>query len=182
MEYKGTFTITSKEVGRFTRRVEWARRQRGIWVFTAVGLLAGNFVLRMLWRGHVPRFWAQVLASLIGGGFVLGLCLGMLCYSVAKASNAAYVSGRRWTYRQTLTINGLGVTCETEDASSHADFGEFTVEERPEAFYFFTAPETAWILPKAQMEHPEKDTALVRKICTAMAQPEHRHLQRDKKS
>ena len=58
----------------------------------------------------------------------------------------------------------------------------FSLPAQPEAFYFFTAPETAWILPKAQMEDPEKDTALVRKICTAMAQPEHRHLQRDKKS
>ena len=45
------------------------------------------------------------------------------------------------------------------------------------------AKESNVIIPTiAQMEHPEKDTALVRKICTAMAQPEHRHLQRDKKS
>ena len=180
MEYTGTFTITRKEVSRFTRRIEWSRKQRGIIILSAIGMVAGNFVLRVLWKDGLPSFWPQVVCSLIGGLLVFGLCYGMLCYSVAKSGASAYSAGSRWNYEQTIVINALGVTCQTENGSSHADFDELTVEECPEAFYIFTSPSAAWILPKEQMRDLEDDSAFIRKIFTTMAQPDHLNLRKTK--
>lgn len=179
MEFTGTFTIGRKEVSRFTRRIEWVKRERVILVFSAIGLLAGNFALRLF--VETPTLLQQIACSLLGGLFVFGLCYGMLIYSIAKMCNSDFTAGRRWTQSQTLTINALGVTCKIEEGkSSHADFNELTVEECSEAFYIFIAKDAAWILPKAQLAEPETDAKLIRDLFSTMAEPDHLNLQRAK--
>ncbi|MEG1578963.1 MAG: YcxB family protein [Oscillospiraceae bacterium] len=178
MEFSGTFTISKKEVTKFTSRVEMTKKQLPILVLTAVGMVAGNFMLRT--QVPSPGLLLSVLCSLAGGALVFGIAYGGVRYSIAKAAAQAYDGGYRVAFQQDILINALGVTCTTEEETDHVGFDALTVEECKEAFYIFIAQQSAWIVPKNQLKNGVEDEALIRKIFTTMTEKEHLNLRKTK--
>jgi hypothetical protein len=179
MEYAGTFSIGRKETTRFSKQIVMGKNQIFFFVFTAVGLICGNFLIRTL-RPN-PSMTAQILASFAGGVVVLGICYGGILYSVVRSELNAYTAGRRWTYKETLQIGPTEVRCTTDEESDSVDFGAVVVHETKEDFYFYIARESAWILPKGQLQDPERDQETIRKILRANVEADRLFLRREKK-
>ena len=83
-------------------------------------------------------------------------------------------------YVQSTRIDGFGVQVRVGKKKAKLPFDRLLrVRETRKAFYLFIAEEQAWLLPKAQMEDVEKESAQLRRIFRAVV--ESRRLELKKK-
>lgn len=160
MEYKATFTIGERDLVRFYMHQFWKNQMASIVIFAVIGMLL-SFLFA---NGRVPAagiaaVMAVTLCAVVGA-FYLSYRFGIQ----RKVRKSAVKSGVS-TYQQEVRINGFGVRVEAQGKTGRLSFDKLVlVEETKQYLYLYMTKEVAWLLPKDQMEHPEKDLAALREL------------------
>lgn len=175
MSYHWDFTIGKRETLDFYLSLVLRRWRGGIAGFGAVGALAS--LLYSIQTGvSLP---AQVgLAAVGAAAFALLVTLWLVLSTHLKVKEQLRRSGRE-SYIQEIEISGFGIRVTVGKDKARLAFENLAqVRETGKAFYLFLSGAHAWILPKAQMEDPEEESAQLRKLFTTVLERKKLHLKR----
>ena len=163
MSYHRDFTIGKRETLDFYLSLVLRRWRGGIAGFAAAGALAS-----LLYTARLSLPARIGLAAAGAAAFALLATLWLLLSTGHKVREQLRRSGRE-SYIQETEINGFGVHVTVgKDKAKLAYENLAQVRETKKAFYLFLSDTHAWILPKAQMEDPEADSAQLRQLFTTV--------------
>lgn len=175
MSYHRDFTIGRRETLDFYLSLVLRRWRRGILGFGAVGALAA-----FLYTGRA-QFSLPVRAGLMAAGalaFMLLMTQWLVLTTSAKVGSHLRRSGQE-SYVQETEISGLGVRVTVGKNRAKMAFENLVqVRETKKAFYIFLSETHAWILPKAQMEDPAAESAMLRELFSTVLERKKLHFQR----
>lgn len=175
MSYHRDFTIGRRETLDFYLSLVLRRWRGGILGFGAVGALAA-----FLYTGRT-QFSLPVRAGLMAAGalvFMLAVTQWLVLTTSAKVGSQLRRSGQE-SYVQETEISGLGVRVTVGKNRAKMAFENLVqVRETKKAFYIFLSETHAWILPKAQMEDPAAESAMLRELFSTVLERKKLHLQR----
>lgn len=163
MSYHRDFTIGKRETLDFYLSLVLRRWRGGIAGFAAAGALAS-----LLYTARLSLPARIGLAAAGAAAFALLATLWLLLSTGHKVREQLRRSGRE-SYIQETEINGFGVHVTVGKDKAKLAFENLAqVRETKKAFYLFLSDTHAWILPKAQMEDPEADSAQLRQLFTTV--------------
>ena len=167
MGYKRDFTIGMGETQAFYLYLVLSSWWKGILAFGLVGGLVG-----WMYQSWITKSWpgAEGLPlPLLLAAATMGVAALILILSTrSKVRTQVRKSGRE-TYIQRLEIDGFGVHASVGKDQAKVNFDQlYRVQETGRAFYIFLSANQAWLLPKAQMENAETESAQLREIFRAV--------------
>jgi len=175
MSYHRDFTIGKRETLDFYLSLVLRRWRGGIAGFAAAGALAS-----LLYSAPAGTS-LPVRAGLAAAGaalFALLVTLWLVLSTTFKVREQLRQSGRE-SYIQETEINGFGIHVTVGRDKAKLAFENLAqVRETRKAFYLFLSDAHAWILPKAQMEDPEAESAQLRKLFSTVLERKKLHLMR----
>ena len=178
MSYERDFTIGLRETQDFHLSLVLRRWWKGAIGFGVVGVLVVWMYLYRLIPDSPPAVVA-VVAGIFGVLTAAGVLAALAITTRMKVRDQLSRSGQG-PYVQSTRIDGFGVQVRVGKKKAKLPFDRLLrVRETRKAFYLFIAEEQAWLLPKAQMEDVEKESAQLRRIFRAVV--ESRRLELKKK-
>ena len=178
MSYERDFTIGLRETQDFHLSLVLRRWWKGAIGFGVVGVLVVWMYLYRLIPDSPPAAIA-VVAGIFGVLTAAGVLAALAITTRMKVRDQLSRSGQG-PYVQSTRIDGFGVQVRVGKKKAKLPFDRLLrVRETRKAFYLFIAEEQAWLLPKAQMEDVEKESAQLRRIFRAVV--ESRRLELKKK-
>ncbi len=175
MSYHRDFTIGKRETLDFHLSLVLRRWRGGIAGFAAAGVLASLMYTAQA-RLSLP---ARAGLAVVGAAaFALLVALWLIVSTGYQVREQLRRSGRE-SYIQETEINGFGVHVTVgKDKAKLAFENLVQVRETNRAFYLFLSDAHAWILPKAQMEAPEAESAELRKLFNTVLERKKLHLKK----
>ena len=175
MSYHRDFTIGKRETLDFYLSLVLRRWRGGIAGFAVVGVLA-SLLYTTQTQLSLP---AQAGLAIAGAAaFALLVTLWLILSTSHKVKEELRRSGRE-SYIQETEINGFGVRVTVGKDKARLAFENLVqVRETRRAFYIFLSDAHAWILPKAQMEDPEAESAEIRKLFNTVLERKKLHLKK----
>lgn len=175
MSYHRDFTIGRRETLDFYLSLILRRWRGGILGFGAVGALA------VLLYTSRTQFSLPVRAGLMAAGaavFMLAVTQWLVLTTSGKVGSQLRRSGRE-SYVQETEISGFGVRVTVgKDKAKMAFENLEQVRETRKAFYIFLSETHAWILPKAQMEDPVAESAMLRELFSTVLERKKLHFRK----
>ncbi len=175
MRYKRDFTIAEADLQKFYRMLVLRRWSKGVLGFGVVGALVGKLYMGWL---NIPLTGAWEIIALVLAGLVtmLFVTLGVV-FRTRQNVRKTIRSRGRGNYVQQTEIDGFGVHVTVNGEKAKVGFEKLhMVEETKDAFYLFLTAGDAWILPKEQMEEPERESEAIRAIFSKVIEPKRRRL------
>ena len=169
MEYQSTFSITRQETLRFTMYQMRRTYLKMILVFGVLGAITcwftvGEYRSEPLYvaAAMALTFLVVVLASLLGHALIARLRVR-----------------RVQSYQQEIKITPTGIRVRSQGRERRSSFDKLLdIRETRHAFYLYTDPNNAWIIPKAQMKDREVECAQLRRIFDAIGESARLHLRK----
>ena len=175
MSYCRDFTIGKRETLDFYLSLVLRRWRGGIAGFGAAGALA---VLLYSSRTGASLPVQAGLAAAGAAASALLATLWLVLSTSHKVKEQLRRSGRE-SYIQETEINGFGIHVTVGKDKARLAFENLAqVRETRKAFYLFLSGAHAWILPKAQMEAPDAESAQLRKMFTTVLERKKLHLKK----
>jgi len=173
MSYRRDFTIGKRETLDFYLSLVLRRWRGGIAGFGVAGVLAS-----LLYTSQAGASLPVLVGLAIAGAalFALLVTLWLVLYTTHKVKDQLRQSGRE-SYIQETEINGFGVHVTVGKDKAKLAFENLAqVRETKKAFYLFLSEAHAWIIPKAQMEDQEAESAQLRKLFSTVVERKKLHL------
>jgi len=173
MSYHRDFTIGKRETLDFYLSLVLRRWRGGIAGFGAAGVLASLLYSSQVSISPLARVGLAAAGAIV---FALLVTLWLVLFTTHKVKEQLRQSGRE-SYIQETEINGFGIHVTVGRDKAKLAFENLAqVRETKKAFYLFLSDAHAWILPKAQMEDPEAESAQLRKLFTTVLERKKLHL------
>lgn len=167
MSYRRDFTIGLKETQDFYLSLVLGHWMKGLLGFGAVGALAA-----VMYTMNSDLSMA-VRAALAAGAAIAVTALGavILAASTCRKVRRQLRASGRGSYVQETDINGFGVHVAVgRDRAKLAFENLVEVRETRKAFYLFISDNQAWILPKAQMDDAQAESAQLRALFASVVE------------
>lgn len=175
MSYRRDFTIGLGETLDFYLSLVLGRWRGGIAAFGLVGALAAWMYTGMGALSLPAR--CGLMAA--GAAAAMALVTGWLALSTRQKVVRQLRRSGQETYVQETEINGFGVHVTVGKNRAKLAFENLAqVRETRKAFYLFLSESHAWILPKAQMEDPEAESARLRRLFETVLEKKKLHFRR----
>lgn len=174
MSYERDFTIGYRETRDFHLSVTLRRWWKGMLGFALVAVLVVWMYMFRL-APDSPPLAVGIVAVVFA---VLTFVLGMLTFVVTTILQVrSRVS--RTSYVQATKIDGFGVHVTVGKKKAKLPFDRLLlVRETKKAFYLFIAEDQAWLLPKAQMADPVRESDQLRQIFRTVVERRKLELQK----
>jgi len=175
MTYRRDFTIGKRETLDFYLSLVLRRWRGGIAGFGVAGALASLLYSSPAGISLPGRVWLAAAGAVV---FALMVTVWLLLSTTYKVKEQLRQSGRG-SYIQETEINGFGIHVTVGKDKAKLAFENLAqVWETKTAFYLFLSEAHAWILPKAQMEDPEAESAQLRKLFSTVLERKKLHFMR----
>lgn len=161
MEYHRTFQIGEREAMDFY--LYQAARQK---LIGALGIGAAALLVCWLYASQGESDPVSFLISMAVTFVTVIAALLLGYYFTIRGKVRAAVRRRgKERYPQEILVNGFGLRATANSREVKVPFEKIReIRETGKAFYIYMTASDAWILPKAQMEHPEEESAALRGI------------------
>ena len=151
MEYRRTFTIRQEETVRFQQAEGLRRSRRGILLCMVLVTIAARLIVEKMY--NPPSVRAVLIACTIG--LVLGLAIPYFALQLIIAYNVsrAYQSGRAKEHIVDVFVNpgGIYLTDDSNEVRVYYDKMRL-IRETAADFFIYPDKETAFLIPKHEME------------------------------
>ena len=164
MEYHHSFVIRQEETVRF-QQFQAAQRTRRFNLFCMLGLtvLARWILVKIV--GGTPTQMQVIIACTIG--MVVGLALPYFLIQLMVAFNISqkYLNGQAHEYTVDMDINPGGIYLTDGKTEVKVYFDKmFRIRETAADFFIYPDKETAFLLPKHQLDDVKKDSKYLREL------------------